>query len=103
MKIKMKLTNHQAKVWIAYLEILWTVPAIDSLPVVKMIYHALSNLIHQLKKATVIEKEVYKIDVETVNGLAFIAHIQSYSGYLANPTDTVIINEIIGIIDQKTK
>lgn len=99
----MKLNSNQVKIWIAYLEMLWFVPESDSMPIVKMVYHALSKLIHKLKTVSVIDKTEYKFEIDSVEGLAFISHIQGYSNYLVNPVDTAIINHIIGIIDQKTK
>ena len=103
MKIKFKLNQHQLQVWISCLESCWMVPGNDSTTVVKMVYHALSKLIHKLQSENLTRKSDYNFSIDSIEALAFVAHIQQYTSYILNPVDTVIINEIIGIIDQKTK
>ena len=103
MKIKFKLNRHQLEVWISCLESCWMESSNESPPLVKMVFHALSKLMHKLQSENLMRKSDYNFSVDSVEALAFVAHIQQYTRYIVNPVDTVIINEIIGIIDQKTK
>lgn len=103
MKIKFKLNQHQLQVWISCLESCWMESSTESPPIVKMVYHSLSKLMHKLQSENLMSKSNYNFSIDSVEGLAFVTHIQQYDRYILNPIDTVIINEIIGIIDQKTK
>lgn len=103
MKIKFKISAHQLDVWHSCLETCWMEPGGDSPAIVRLVYHALSNMLHKLKVQKAIMKSHYSFSIDSVTALAFVAHIQLYKCYLPDPDDVAIINQIIGIIDQKTK
>ncbi|AIM38065.1 hypothetical protein KO02_16265 [Sphingobacterium sp. ML3W] len=102
-KIKFKINQHQLKVWIACLELGWREPSNEAPAIVRMVFHALSKLIHKLKLEDIMNKAEYNFSIDSVEGLAFIAHMQGYGTYLVSETDATVINGIIGIIDSKTK
>lgn len=102
MKIKFKISDNELRVWIACLELCWMEPKRDSPAIVRMAYHGLSNLFHKLRSEALIQKAEYRFSLDSMEALAFVAHMQGYTNYLVNPTDAAIINGIIGIIDHKT-
>ena len=92
----------QLMIWLCFLESNWVEPGTSSNAITKMIYHALSDLLHKLKTQSVIIKKQYKFSIGTVSGLAFLAFSQSNKHFYMESVDGTILNEIIGIIDQKT-
>lgn len=103
MKIKFKISKHQLDVWHNCVEMFWIDCNCDSPVIIRLVYHALSALLHKLKIERTISKSQYGFSIDKVVALAFVAHIQQYSKYIVDPADAAVINQIIGIIDQKTK
>jgi hypothetical protein len=102
-KIAFKINHHQLKVWIACLELGWREPSNEAPAIVRMVFHSLSKLLHKLMLQDVMSKAEYRFSIDSVEGLAFIAHMQGYASYIVDATDATVINGIIAIIDSKTK
>lgn len=102
-RISFSLNRVQLIVWHNCIETLWMEPGVDSPHIVKMVHHALTSLLHKLKSESIIIKNEYRFSIDSVVALAFVAHIKMYTHYLLDGEDVALINQIVGIIDHKTK
>ncbi|MDM1048033.1 hypothetical protein [Sphingobacterium hotanense] len=103
MKIAFNLSRNQLLVWISYLETRWVEPGTSASAWTRMVLLALTDLLHKLKVQEVIDRPKYKFTINAVSGLAFVAFSQHSDNFMIKPEDAAVLNEIIGIIDQKTK
>jgi len=103
MKIQFKISRTQLMVWLAFLESRWIEPSNTDGPYSRLVYHALSDLLHKLKIQAVVASPNYRFSISSVSGLAFMVFCEYAKNYLMDPSDEAIINGIIGTIDKKTK
>lgn len=103
MKVQFKIGRNQLIIWIAFLIGTWD-SEIRTDDISKRIdFILLSSLLHKLKLQSVLIKDRYSFKLDASDALAFIKHAQSCNTSQIHAVDLVIINEIVGIIDQKTK
>lgn len=103
MKIQFKITRAQLAVWISFLINTWDEEQKKNDIVHRMIFFSLSALLLKLKVQAVLVKEKYKFSIDASDALAFVAHVQSAKLIKIHDVDQIIISELIGIIDQKTR
>jgi len=89
-------------VWLTFLETRWIEPGKNASAYSRMVYHALSDLLHKLKVQSVIVKSDYKFSISAVGGLAFMVFCEYASKYPLDRADEAIINDLIGKIDKQT-
>ena len=102
MKIRFKINRTQLTVWHTFLESRWIEPNYSSVWSI-LIHHALSELLHKLKTEALIKKPKYGFSVSSVSCLAFMIFCEFAQTFSMDETDKVILNEIIGTIDNKIK
>ncbi|WP_392471270.1 hypothetical protein ACF3OC_07875 [Sphingobacterium cellulitidis] len=102
MKIQFRISRNQLMVWLYFLETRWIEPGKNGGAYSRMVYHALSDLLHKLKVQSVIEKPTYKFSISAVSGLAFMVFCEFASKYPLDRADEAIINDLIGKIDRQT-
>lgn len=68
-----------------------------------LILAGLAELLHKLSSANNCYKSTYKMQVNVSHGLAFKAHCFKTKTYpFYDGIDSILINNLIGIVDQKT-
>ena len=102
MKIQFRISRNQLMVWLYFLETRWIEPGKKGSAYSRMLYHALSDLLHKLKVQSVIQKTDYKFSISAVSGLAFMVFCEYASKYPLDRADEAILNDLIGKIDKQT-
>ncbi len=102
MKIQFRISRNQLMVWLTFLETRWIEPGKNGDAYSRLIYHALSDLLHKLKVQSVVVKSDYRFSISAVSGLAFMAFCDYAPRYPLDRADQVIINDLIGKIDKQT-
>lgn len=102
MKIQFRISRNQLIVWLTFLETRWIEPGKNGSAYSRMVYHALSDLLHKLKVQAVIDKSHYKFSISAVSGLAFMVFCEFASRFPLEKAEEAIINDLIGKIDKQT-
>lgn len=103
MKVKFKLSRYQMNLWSDFLTLneLGNLKFGDSSR--RMMYFNLKKLIEKIQQLSQENKDTYKITLDAEQALAFNVVVERMSGHRVSPDDQVVINHIVGIIDQKTR
>lgn len=102
MKIQFRISRNQLMVWLYFLETRWIEPDKNGNAYSRMVFHALSDLLHKLKVQSVVVKSDYKFSISAVSGLAFMVFCEFASKYPLERADEAIINDLVGKIDKQT-
>lgn len=101
MKIKFKLTRREIGVWGGV--IIATNMCKTNDPLDRIVELLLDSLLFRLRRLAETNKPKYSISVPEAEALAFMAHCERVTLNEIDTADIIVINNIIGIIDQKTK
>lgn len=100
-KIKLKLSNHDLQVMIDFIEYTYPNRYLRSKHEGKLIESCLAELLHKLSSKSLEPQLKYSITISVSQGLALLIHAKTQLTTI-QPREQVIINNIVGIIDQKT-
>jgi len=103
MKIQIKLNRRELVIWRGFLTGTWNDSYQNGNVIERLMFCALSNMLHKLEMTAIMMKAEYSIKIEATDGLALMQHFLTSDLREVPLVEMTTINKIIGIIDQKTK
>lgn len=103
MKVQFKISRNQLIIWIGFLIATWDSEIRPDDISKRIDFLLLSSLLHKLKLQSVLIKDRYCFKLDAADALAFVKHAQNCNTAQIHAVDLILINQLIGIIDQKTK
>lgn len=102
MKIQFKIKRRQLLIWQNCIDQVTSDQTFNSGTLTKLYIANLKDLIRELNKAAIVVKDKYTLNLPLAPCLAFLFTVETVIMDVSD-TDRVTIEELAGIIDQKTK